>query len=140
LLCRVLASPGQTFLATVAKVLAKPPTQDVVQSAFEVLSGYFAPLRPAGDPDLDALLSDAAAYAEPDQGHADARACLAAAPDLGPEIRAMRLLSGLGYGALRPVLRDTTAIGSLMRRKIEPVVQPVVEAIATLTGKTPRGG
>ncbi len=141
-LCRVLASPGQTFLATVAKVLAKPPTQDVVQSAFEVLRGYFAPLRPTGDPDLDleALLSDAAAYADLDQGHADARACLAAASDLGPEIRAMRLLSGLGYGALRPVLRDTTAIGSLMRRKIEPVVQPVLEAIATLTGKAPRGG
>jgi hypothetical protein len=44
----------------------------------------------------------------------------------------MYLLSGLGYGVLRPVLRDTTAIGSLMRRKIEPVMTPLLEKIALL--------
>jgi hypothetical protein len=53
-------------------------------------------------------------------------------PDAAGEIEVMTLLSGLGYGVLRPVLRDTTAIGSLMRRKIEPVVTPLLEKIARL--------
>ena len=35
-------------------------------------------------------------------------------------LRAMRILSGAGYGIVRPVFRKTTAIGSLMRRKLEP--------------------
>ena len=53
-------------------------------------------------------------------------------PDCAGEIQTMSLLSGLGYGVLRPVLRDTTAIGSLMRRKIEPVITPLLERIALL--------
>ena len=44
----------------------------------------------------------------------------------------MRVLSGLGYGVLRPVLRDTTAIGSLMRRKLKPVMDPILARIETL--------
>jgi len=53
-------------------------------------------------------------------------------PDCSGEIQTMYLLSGLGYGVLRPVLRDTTAIGSLMRRKIEPVITPLLGRIAQL--------
>ena len=47
---------------------------------------------------------------------------------------AMRILSGLGYGVVRPVLRDTTAIGSLMRRKLEPVVGPLGGYLKRLRG------
>jgi len=112
LLLRVQASPGQTFLKTLATVLAKPPTQDVVQASFDLARGYFSPMRPEG-----------------------LRACRDAAPDLTGEIAAMRVLSGLGYGVLRPVLRDSTAIGSLMRRKLGPVIDPLLERIDMLRGK-----
>jgi hypothetical protein len=47
----------------------------------------------------------------------------------------MRLLSGLGYGVLRPVLRDSTAMGSLMRRKLKPVLDPLLAQIEVLQGK-----
>jgi hypothetical protein len=46
----------------------------------------------------------------------------------------MRILSGLGYGVVRPVLRDTTAIGSLMRRKLEPVIGPLAGYLKGLRG------
>jgi len=36
---------------------------------------------------------------------------------------------------LRPVLRDSTAIGSLMRRKLEPVIGPLLEQIEVLQGR-----
>jgi len=137
LLLRVQSSPGQTFLDTLATVLAKPPTQDLVQATFDLVRTYFSPLRPDGDPDLplEALLQDARDHACADDSPEDVRACCDAAPGLVAEISAMRLLSGLGYGVLRAVLRDSTAIGSLMRRKLKPVIDPLMEQIGVLQGR-----
>jgi hypothetical protein len=58
--------------------------------------------------------------------------CVAAVPGLAADIGAMRVLSGVGYGVLRPVLGDSTAIGSLMRRKLAPVLNPLLREVATL--------
>jgi hypothetical protein len=137
LLLRVLSSAGQTYLETAATVLAKPPTQDVVHDTFETLRGYFSTLRPDGDPDLtiEELLAEASRLKERAQVPDALRACAEIAPDLLSEIAAMHLLSGLGYGALRPVLRDTTAIGTLMRKKLKPVIEPVLDQIEILRGQ-----
>jgi hypothetical protein len=136
LLTRVTGSPGQTFLATVSSVLAKPPTQDVVTAVFDVLRGYFVPLRPDGDPDLDidALVADGRSFADPASAPEPVRRCLAAHPDAAGDIAAMRVLAGAGYGLIRPVLRDPTTQGSLMRRKLAPVTEPLQDAIGRLRG------
>jgi hypothetical protein len=63
------------------------------------------------------------------------RRCLDAYPDSAEDFAAMRLLSGVGYGLVRPVLRDPTTLGSLMRRKLAPVIDPLQEAIGRLRGK-----
>jgi hypothetical protein len=63
-----------------------------------------------------------------------AAACLAARPALTADISAMRVLSGVGYGVLRPAIGDSTAIGGLMRRKLAPVLDPLVREIETLRG------
>jgi len=137
LLLRVQSSPGQTFLRTLASVLARPPTQDVAHAALDLVRDYFSPLRPSGDPDssLEELLRDARDYVRGDHASESARACCEAAPNLEAEISAMRLFSGLGYGVLRPVLRDSTATGGLMRRKLQPVVDPLLEQIGLLQGQ-----
>ena len=62
----------------------------VVQSAFEVLRGYFAPLRPTGDPDLDLNALGA-------EERAAAEGCLAQAAEGGGYI-----LSGTDAGIYRP--------------------------------------
>lgn len=136
LLLRVLSSRGQTFVRTLSNVLTKPPTPDVVQATFELMRGYFSALRPAGDSDLSLqdLLADAQDFASSEQAGEDLRNCCAAAPGLTPELAAMRLFSGLGYGVMRPVLRDSTAIGSLMRRKLKPVTDPLLEQLSLLRG------
>jgi hypothetical protein len=135
LLLKVYSGPAQTYLHTVATVLGKPPTQEVVTTTFDLLADYFAALRPEGRPDqtIEELLAEADRYCA--DSKPEVRACLDRFPELAPDIRAMRLLSGLGYGALRPALRDSTAIGSLMRRKLEPVMQPVMELLETLRGR-----
>lgn len=126
---RVLSGPGQTFLKALGAFLAKPPTQDLVVAAFDLTRDYFALLRPEGDPDLtlDAL------WAEPQTPLAGP--CLALVPDLVGEVAAMRRLSGLGYGVLRGPLLDSTAAGSLMRRKLAPVLDRIQGQIDVLRGR-----
>jgi hypothetical protein len=135
LLLKTYSGAGQAYLDTVARVLAKPPTQDVVTITLDLLAAYFSPLRPEGrtDQTIEELMSDAEAYCA---GPAtEVRECLDRFPGLTPDVQAMRLFSGLGYGVLRPALGDSTAIGSLMRRKLEPVMKPITEKLETLRGR-----
>ncbi|NCC37813.1 MAG: sulfur reduction protein DsrS [Gammaproteobacteria bacterium] len=136
LLRRVYAASGQTYVASVRTVLAKPPNQDVVTATFDLLRAYFAPLRPAGDPDLaiGELIADAkqfAAVASPDPSVAQV---IQVCPQLASEIAAMRLLSGVGYGLVRALSIDPSVIGSLMRRKLAPAMEPVTQHLAQLNG------
>jgi hypothetical protein len=133
---RTASGPGQTWLKTLSSVLAKPPNQDVVTAAFDCLRDYFAALRPEGDPDLtmDGLIADAETFASPQSPDPGAAECAARWPELAPAIAAMRLLSGLGYGVVRPVLPDPTTLGTLMRRKLAPVIDPIQARIRTLRG------
>jgi len=134
-LLKTLSARGQAFLETLVLVLKKPANQEVVTLTLEILRSYFAALRPEGDPDqtLEGLIAEAEARcagpADPEVG-----ALLAAAPELLPQLRAARVLSGMGYGVVRSVLGGTTAIGSLMRRKLEPVLSGVLEQVHTLRG------
>jgi hypothetical protein len=136
MLLRVHSSSGQTFLRTLSTVLARPPTQEVVEATLDLAREYFSSLRPGGDPDLplDDLSSDSQVYVGADAPDSVC-ACVTAVPSLRREVSAMRLLSGLGYGVLRPLLRDSTATGSLMRRKLEPLTSPLLERIGVLQGR-----
>ncbi len=131
LLLRVWSGQGQRFLDTCRRILAKPPTLDVITGAFDAMRAYFHDLRPGGDPDqtVQALAEEAEQWLETDPA---VRAVLAVAPTLDGELRATRLLSGVGYGVVRPAMKGSNAIGSLMRRKLEPVLEPVAAAIDTL--------
>lgn len=123
MLIKSLSSEGQLFLTTCQRILAKPPTQDVLTTTFDVIREYYAALRPAGDPDasIEELLASAAASA--DAGTMGA---------LEAEARAMLVLSGLGYGVLRPQLKGSTASGGLMRRKLSSVLQVIGEQLERL--------
>jgi hypothetical protein len=135
---KTLSAPGQTFLHVLQQVLNKPPTQDVVTEALDAVRRYYAPLRPDGDPDqsLDQLIAEAHGYFG-DRGPEPARGCAAALEGRIEALRALRVLSGVGYGIVRPVFGDSTAIGSLMRRKLEPVMRPLFEQIRSLRGAAP---
>lgn len=115
---RICSVPGQAFLATVLKVMEKPANQDVVTLLLDVVRDYLQTLRPAGDPDmtLEELTQQAGAAKEP-----QFMSVIQALPGREQELRTLYLLSGVGYAVVRPVFSKTDAIGSLMRRKLEPV-------------------
>jgi hypothetical protein len=135
LLRRVLSPAGQAYLDTVRLVLEKPTNQDVVNSLLGLVAGYFGPLRPEGPPDatLDALEGEAAAFVASPRGLVER--LLALEPAVRELVESMRVLSGLSYGVVRPVFGDSTAIGSLMRRKLEPLFGPLRGHIDRLRGR-----
>ena len=44
----------------------------------------------------------------------------------------MMVLSRLGEPVVAPILSRTTAVGALMRRKLEPVLNPILQQFAVL--------
>lgn len=135
-LLRVSSAAGQTWLKHVAAALLKPPSQDILATTFECVRDYFAPLRPEGDPSLplDRLLTEAKSVAEGLQGTKSFGDHPELWRRLKGELIAMRVLSGLGYGVIRPVLPDPTTLGTLMRRKLVPVLEPIDGFIRSLRG------
>jgi hypothetical protein len=107
---------GQTFLATAATVLERPEIQEVVSHTLNALSQWCQPLRSG----------DAAARA------AARAALLGVRPDLAAECDALDGLAAVDADSVRPIFLKTTAIGSLMRRKIAPLVSPLLQHIAVL--------
>jgi hypothetical protein len=133
-LARLLSSTGQAFLDTCRLVLDKPANQDVVNTMLDVIAGHFRPVRPEGPPDatLGELLAEADAFVA--TLPRTLRPIADAAPEAAALLGAARVLSGLSYGVVRPIFGDSTAIGSLMRRKLEPVFTPLLGHIDLLRG------
>jgi hypothetical protein len=116
LLEKALSAQGQTFLATVALVLDRPEIQEVVNHTLNALAQWCAPLRQADEAARNA-----------------ARATLTgAAPQFEMDCAALDTLAAADADSVRPIFLKTTAVGSLMRRKIQPVVTPLLDAIAVL--------
>lgn len=131
LLRRVLGSGGQSFLAACERVLQKPTEQDAVVALLNALSGYFRAVRhtEAASQDAAAIVADAAAAAASEPA---AQALLAAVPALRREVAAVYALARMDEAIVTPIFARSSASGSLMRRKIEPVIRPVLDQIAVL--------
>ena len=131
LLQRTLSAPGQNFLATCQQALQKLSDQDAVVALLNALSGYFQDARPPVEPCQDpaAILAEAGGLV---QQQPEARAILAALPALQAELKALYALARMDEAIVTPVFARSSAVGSLMRRKIEPFIAPVLQQIAIL--------
>ncbi|NDP46803.1 MAG: hypothetical protein GZ085_00150 [Sulfuriferula multivorans] len=113
---KVLSGQGQTFLLTLSTILDRPEIQEVVNHTLAALAQWCAPLRQTSETTRN-----------------EAReAILAVAPQLAPDCMALDALAAIDADTVRPIFIKTTAIGSLMRRKIEPIVRPLLDSITTL--------
>jgi hypothetical protein len=114
-----LDSAGQTYIAALEQVLSKPLTHHIVYSALDLAGARFAV---HADDEAEAL-----------------QEVLEAAPQFAGECRALGTLARLSEATAAPVLTRTTAVGPLMRRKLDPVLGPVLREISVLRG-TASGG
>ena len=132
-LLKSLSESGQLFLDACLRIIHKRPSQDVITTTLEALRDYYAVLRPAGDPDLtlEQLHDGASAFVN----SAPLQPVLAKMPSLRRDFQAIHVLSGLGFGVLRPELKGSSAMGGLMRRKLEPVLRGISDQINVLLGR-----
>ena len=133
-LARLLDAPGQTFLAACEDVLRRPADQDVVRAVFRVMDAYFGPMRRSQEEEvkLPVVLEEVERCLEnPDAALAEV---LQGVPECLADVRALLVLAEVGESTVAPILVRTTAIGTLMRRKLEPVMEPVLAQIRTLLG------
>lgn len=137
---RTLSCQGQAFLSTVELVLRRPANQDVVVALFDTIGHYFAAAR-AGDPpgtDIQTLIQAADRLCDEQTSAAEVPEALRQVLQVIPEQRrlvaAMVALAWLGEPILVPLFARTTAIGSLMRRKLEPITGPLAGLVKQLKG------
>ena len=136
---RCLGEPGQVFLRTAEAVLNKPADQDVVVEFLNAIQAYFSPACPHRDAaaDMQTLVDDAAALLDVPPVCATTsavQAVLEVLPGYGDDLRAMLVLSWVGESLVNPIFARTDAIGSVMRKKIEPVTLPIRQQLAQLLG------
>ena len=89
------------------------------------------------DADMQTLVDDAAARldAPPVCATTSAvQAVLEVLPGYADDLRAMLVLSWVGESLVNPIFARTDAIGSVMRKKIEPVTLPIRQQLAQLLG------
>lgn len=139
ILLRLLSAQGQTFLHAYEDVMRYPANQDVVLALLESLWGYFAVLHPenshGSDETIESIVSNVAAYLGSRECDNLLKSLLLTVPELSAEIKAMLVLSQIDANIATPILSQTTANGTLMRKKLEPVSLPILQQIAILRGK-----
>jgi hypothetical protein len=138
-LCRLLGSEGQGFLDAVESVLHKPSNQDVVVSLLHAIAAYFHTIRTnvaAGLQTMDEILAAAdklmISASAPGQPLGE---LLARVPGMEKEVHAMLVLSMADEPLVNPIFSRTDAIGTVMRRKLRPVSEPLQQSINRLRNR-----
>jgi len=139
-LCRCLSAPGQVFLTTAERAMKKPVNQDVVVEFLKSVQRYFSSICPNSDPgaDMPTILSDAEALLDVPGVCATTRAVqevLAAVPECRGDIAAMLVLAWVSEPLVNPIFARSDAIGSVMRKKIEPITLPLQQQLDRLHGR-----
>lgn len=135
LILRLLSEQGQAYLQTMEMVMKKPSNQEVVIFLFDAISDYFTDVCPNQSQynDIEVLISDVDKHIEVSAMQTDElKHLLELNPDLKPILRSAFIFSLLSESLLTPVFSRTDAIGSLMRRKIEHIISPLINEISNI--------
>jgi hypothetical protein len=109
LLARCRSGTGQVWLQAAEAALDKPPAHEAVYLLLDLIGGYFGSVR--GAPGREALAG------------------------LDAEAEALAALARVGSRDGEELLVRTTAVGPLLRRKIEPLVAPLLGHLRLLQGR-----
>ena len=115
-LTRVFSPAGQAYVVTCMAALERIPDQEVAVSLFQAMSAYFG--------DAGVL---AGSWRETDAIETAVAACpVPRAEGLEAYLDSLRFLTAVSVSLLDPIFARTDSIGSGMRRKLEPVIEPVL--------------
>lgn len=135
----VLSQPGQAWLKTAAQVLKKPGNQDVVVALFEAFENYFMAIRPHSERrrDIKQITEEAILYcATPESSifKDDINRLKDDIPEIVSLMQSLFVLSCVGEQLADSIFSTTDAVGTVMRRKLEPISKPLSEHLNILLG------
>ncbi len=136
MLDKVLSSKGQAFIKTIEDALNKPGNQDVVVSLLSAVSKYFETIVPEQftEHDIESICSEAEALCcgENAQLNEVVVALEGTTDNAQKYLCAMTVLACLSVKLVNPIFSRSDAIGTVMRKKIKPVTDPVLEQLHIL--------
>ena len=142
ILLESFSKSGQTWIKTAVEVLKKPATQEVVWKLLEAVGNHFSiENRPPNTAD-DARPEDGLKFEHlretanrqlqnPEEPLLE---LLNALPDDRRTIEALLILAQVQGELVTPIFARSSAVGSVMRKQIEPVVTPILAQLHTLYG------
>jgi len=136
-LVRCLSSQGQAFFKTAVVVLKKPGNQDVVIELITAISNYFEHIKPIDfipSNSFEILPLKAKEYIATEK--CDYTKEIAKVVEVLPEsidlLESMLVLSQLDIHLVNPIFSRTDAMGTVMRKKLTPVFEPITDYVAKL--------
>ncbi len=130
LLVRLLDAPGQAFLTVAAEQLSHPLDKFTVALTFDLIGNYFASARRGAAADIERAQTLAREALE--SNDEEIAGLLRAVPELHEEITALLALAHSAETWATPIIAKTSATGTLLKRKLEPVVNPLLTQVAVL--------
>ena len=133
---KVLSAKGQAFLHTAEQALKKPGNQDVVVSLLAAVANYFKSIVPEkfSEDDITLICAEAEILC---CGNNESMNKVITALEGSIEnsqqyLCAMTVLACLSVKLVNPIFARSDAIGTVMRKKIKPVTDPVFEQLQIL--------
>ncbi len=135
----VLSQPGHAWLKTAVQVLKKPVNQGVVVAMFEAIEEYFLEIRPHSEKrrNIEQIMEEASSYcAIPESSifKDDINKLKNDIPEIVSLLQSLFVLSCVGEQLVAPIFATTDAVGTVMRRKLEPVSKPLAKHLNLLLG------
>jgi hypothetical protein len=127
LLLKIMSAAGQNYLNAIDASLKRPSDQNVVVALFMTIENYFKDICPGFENrrDIDLIKDEAQQkYAQCDEPLAELKKQLPAAQVY---LNAMMVLSAYCEELTFPVFGQTDAVGSVMRKRIKHLTDPIKE-------------
>jgi hypothetical protein len=132
-LARYHSAAGQSFLKTVNQVFDKAASQETIVSMFHALSHYHRSLPLSTHKQREYLQAAEQAEEWINSKQDDALSqCLETSPAFQDQIKAMLILAQMGEVTLNPIFGVSDALGSVMRKKLKPLTDPLQAQIRQL--------
>jgi len=133
LLVRLLSDRGQTYLKTAQRVIDKASSQDTVVSLFMAFNRYHqqSSLSDYIQLNVEDAEHTATEYMK-NKGNIKAFECAELLKDDSNKLISMLVLSQMGERTLNHVFGHSDALGSVMRKRLKPVTDPLNKHIRNL--------
>lgn len=133
----LLSEQGQSYLLTIEKAIEKIADQEVMVLLLKAIQNYFHKSWPQAieaacgdypesiDQKISELLSDLSCCAE-------LQRFINGVPQLQAQLAAMLKMSLVGEPLVNPIFSQTDSVGSVMRKRLRPVTDWLLENVAVL--------